>query len=146
MVSLDAVKILFTFVFMESIRQRQVAKTIQISMSEIVQQELTHILEGAMVTISGVRITPDLFTARIYVSIYNHKTPDAILDILDKNNKFIRGLLGKKIRNKVRSIPQLEFFKDDTLEDVQNLERIFDEIKKKDSEIDKLRDSDKGND
>ncbi|MDB5227959.1 MAG: ribosome-binding factor [Bacteroidota bacterium] len=109
-------------------------------MSEIVQQELTNILEGAMVTISGVRITPDLFTARIYVSIYNHKNPDSILDALDKNNKFIRGLLGKKIRNKVRSIPQLEFFKDDTLEDVQNLERIFGEIRKKDEEIDKLRD------
>ena len=108
-------------------------------MSEIVQQEITHILDSAMVTISGVRLTPDLFTARIYVSIYNHKNPDSILDALDKNNKFIRGLLGRKIRNKVRSIPQLEFFKDDTLEDVQNLERIFDEIKKKDTQIDKLR-------
>ena len=136
---MDAAKILFTFVFMESIRQRQVAKTIHITMSEIVQQEITHILDSAMVTISGVRLTPDLFTARIYVSIYNHKNPDSILDALDKNNKFIRGLLGRKIRNKVRSIPQLEFFKDDTLEDVQNLERIFDEIKKKDTQIDKLR-------
>jgi ribosome-binding factor A len=128
---------------MESIRQRQVAKTIQIAMSEIMQQELMHILEGAMVTISGVRVTPDLYTARVYVSIYNHKAPATVLDILDKNNKYIRGILGKKIRNKVRSIPQLEFFRDDTLEDVQNLERIFDEIKKKDSEIDKLRDKDK---
>jgi ribosome-binding factor A len=127
---------------MESIRQRQVAKTIQIAMSEAVQQDLSHLLEGAMVTISGVRITPDLFTARIYVSIYNHKKPEAILDILDKNNKFIRGVLGKKLRNKMRTIPQLEFFKDDTLEDVQKLEKIFDDIKKKDSEIDKLREKD----
>ncbi len=127
---------------MESIRQRQVAKVIQITMSEIMQQELTHLLDGAMVTISGVRITPDLFTARIYVSIYNHKQPQTILDTLDKNNKYIRGLLGKKIRNKVRSIPQLEFFKDDTLQDVQNLEQIFSEIKKKDAEIEKLRDAD----
>ena len=128
---------------METIRQRQVAKTIQIIMSEIVQKDLTNILDGAMVTISGVRVTPDLYTARVYVSIYNHKNPDAVLDSLDKNNKMIRGLLGNKIRNKVRSIPQLEFFKDDTLEDVQNLERIFGEIKKKDAEIDKLRNGDK---
>lgn len=132
-------KILFTFVFMESIRQRQVAKTIQVAMSEIVQKDLNTILEGAMLTISGVRITPDLFTARIYVSIYNHTKPEVVLDNLDKHNKLIRGLLGNKIRNKVRSIPQLEFFKDDTLEDVQNLERIFSEIKKKDAELDKLR-------
>ncbi len=128
---------------METIRQRQVAKTIQIIMSEIVQKDLTNILDGAMVTISGVRVTPDLYTARVYVSIYNHKNPDAVLDSLDKNNKMIRGLLGNKIRNKVRSIPQLEFFKDDTLEDVQNLERIFGEIKKKDAEIEKLRNGDK---
>ncbi len=128
---------------METIRQRQVAKTIQIIMSEIVQKDLTNILDGAMVTISGVRVTPDLYTARVYVSIYNHKNPDAVLDSLDKNNKMIRGLLGNKIRNKVRSIPQLEFFKDDTLEDVQNLERIFGEIRKKDAEIEKLRNGDK---
>lgn len=128
---------------MESIRQRQVAKTIQVAMSEIVQKDLNTILEGAMLTISGVRITPDLFTARIYVSIYNHAKPETILDNLDKHNKLIRGFLGKKIRNKVRSIPQLEFFKDDTLEDVQNLERIFSEIKKKDAEIEKMREGDK---
>ncbi len=129
---------------MESIRQRQVAKTIQVAMSEIVQKDLNTILEGSLITISGVRITPDLFTARIYVSIYNHPKPDTILDNLDKHNKLIRGFLGKKIRNKVRSIPQLEFFKDDTLEDVQNLERIFSEIKKKDAELEKLRgDNDK---
>ncbi|MEN9447632.1 MAG: ribosome-binding factor RbfA [Bacteroidota bacterium] len=124
---------------MESIRQRQVAKTIQIAMSEIVQKDLSAILGGAMLTISGVRITPDLYTARIYVSIYNNEKPEAVLDNLDKNNKLIRGLLGNKIRNKVRTIPQLEFFRDETLEEVQNLERIFNEIKKKDAEIEKLR-------
>ncbi|MCB0507225.1 MAG: 30S ribosome-binding factor RbfA [Chitinophagales bacterium] len=125
---------------MESIKQRQVAKLIQIAMSELAQKEISTILEGAMLTVSGVRITPDLFTVRIYVSIYNHPKPEEILHNLDKNNKLIRGLLGNKIKNKVRSIPQLEFFKDDTLEDVQQLERIFDEIKKKDAEIEKLRD------
>lgn len=124
---------------MESIKQRQVAKTIQIAMSEVVQKDLGAILEGAMLTISGVRVTPDLYTARIYVSIYNHPKPDTVLDNLDKHNKLIRGFLGNKIKNKVRSIPQLEFFRDETLEEVQNLERIFSEIKKKDAEIEKLR-------
>lgn len=127
------------FCFMESIKQRQVAKTIQIAMSEIVQKDIGTLLEGAMVTISGVRVTPDLYVARIYLSIYNHPKPDEILDHLDKNNKLIRGLLGNKIKNKVRSIPQVEFFRDETLEEVQNLERIFSEIKKKDAEMEKLR-------
>ncbi len=132
------------FCFMESIKQRQVAKTIHVAMSEIMQKELNTILEGAMVTISGVRVTPDLFTARVYVSIYNHPKPEIILDNLDKHHKLIRGLLGNKIKNKVRSIPQVEFFRDETLEEVQNLERIFSEIKKKDAEMEKLReDNDK---
>lgn len=124
---------------METIRQRQLSKTIQVTLSAIVQKDLTHILDGAMITISGVKITPDLYTARIYVSIYNHTKPDEILEHLTKSNKFIRGLLGNQLRNKVRSIPQLEFFKDDTLQEVQDLERIFKEIKIKDAEIEKLR-------
>ena len=131
---------------MESIKQRQVAKIIQIAMSELIQKDLSPILEGAMLTVSGVRITPDLYTARIYVSIYNHTKHENLLDILDKNNKLIRSLHGNKIKNKVRSIPQIEFFKDDTLEDVQNLERIFGEIKKKDAEIEKLRSNDNKSD
>ncbi len=124
---------------METIRQRQVAKMIQLAMSEVMQKDLQHLLEHAMVTISGVRVTPDLYTARIYVSIYNHSNPEAILEILDKNNKTIRGILGNKIRHKVRSIPQLEFFKDDTLDEVQKLEQIFKDIKKKDEELERLR-------
>lgn len=125
---------------MDSIRQRQLAKTIQVALSENIQKELSNILEGAMITISGVRVTPDLYIARVYVSIYNHANPTHVLALLDKNNKYIRGLLGNKMRNKVRSVPQLEFFKDDTLDEVQKLEQIFKEIKEKDAQIAKDRD------
>ena len=125
---------------MDSIRQRQLAKTIQVALSENIQKELSNILEGAMITISGVRVTPDLYIARVYVSIYNHANPTHVLALLDKNNKYIRGLLGNKLCNKVRSVPQLEFFKDDTLDEVQKLEQIFKEIKEKDAQIAKDRD------
>ncbi len=133
-------KVIVTFVTMDSIRQRQLAKTIQVALSENIQKELSNILEGAMITISGVRVTPDLYIARVYVSIYNHANPTHVLALLDKNNKYIRGLLGNKLRNKVRSVPQLEFFKDDTLDEVQKLEQIFKEIKEKDAQIAKDRD------
>ena len=133
-------KVIVTFVTMDSIRQRQLAKTIQVALSENIQKELSNILEGAMITISGVRVTPDLYIARVYVSIYNHANPTHVLALLDKNNKYNRGLLGNKLRNKVRSVPQLEFFKDDTLDEVQKLEQIFKEIKEKDAQIAKDRD------
>jgi len=133
-------KVIVTFVTMDSIRQRQLAKTIQVALSENIQKELSNILEGAMITISGVRVTPDLYIARVYVSIYNHANPTHVLALLDKNNKYIQGLLGNKLRNKVRAVPQLDFFKDDTLDEVQKLEQIFKEIKEKDAQIAKDRD------
>ncbi len=127
---------------MESIRQKQVAKTIQIALSEVFQREANEILEGAMVTLSGVHLTPDLLTARVYVSIFNHSKPDEILAYINFNKKHLRGLLGNKIKKKVRRIPELEFFKDDTLDEVFKLEKIFQEVKAKDSEIAKNRSED----
>lgn len=124
---------------MESIRQKQVAKTIQIALSEVFQRDAHEILEGSMVTVSGVHITPDLLTARVYLSIYNHPKPDEILGFINFNKKHLRGLLGNKIKKKVRRIPELEFFKDDTLDEVFKLEQIFQAVKSKDAEIAKNR-------
>lgn len=124
---------------MESIRQQQVNKIIQIALSEIFQKEAREILGNAMVTISSVRITPDLYTARINLSIYNIPNPNGLLDLITYNKKEIRGLLGKKIRNKVRSIPELEFYRDDTMDEVIKLDNLFKELKEKDEAIEELR-------
>ena len=124
---------------MESIRQKQVAKTVQIALSEVFQREAHEILEGAMVTVSGVHLTPDLLTARIYLSVFNHAKPDEVLAYINFNKKHLRGLLGNKIKKKVRRIPDLEFFKDDTLDEVFKLDKIFKEVNAKDTEIAKNR-------
>lgn len=124
---------------MESIRQQQVNKVIQIALSEIFQREAREILGNSLVTVASVRITPDLYTARIYLSIYNTPNPNDVLKLIDYNNKEIRGLLGKKIRNKVRVIPELAFFRDDTMDEVIKLDNLFKEIKEKDSAIEDLR-------
>ncbi|HNF47732.1 MAG TPA: 30S ribosome-binding factor RbfA [Chitinophagales bacterium] len=124
---------------METIRQRQIAKTIQLALSEVIQQDLSFDLQGALVTIAGVKMTPDLLTARIYLSIFNHKNPDELLEYFDAHNRTIRGLLGKKIRNKVRQIPALEFFKEDSLDHVFEIEQLLKDVKEKDEEIAKYR-------
>lgn len=124
---------------MESIRQQQVNKVIQIAMSEIFQKEAREILGSALVTVASVKITPDLYTARIYLSIYNIPNPAELLKLIEYNNKELRGLLGKKIRNKVRVIPELAFFRDDTMDEVIKLDNLFKEIKEKDSAIEDLR-------
>jgi ribosome-binding factor A len=124
---------------MESIRQQQVNKIIQIALSEIFQKEAREILGKAMVTIASIRITPDLYTARINLSIYNIPNPNGLIDLITYNKKEIRGLLGKKIRNKVRVIPELEFYRDDTMDEVIKLDSLFKELKVKDEAIEELR-------
>ena len=124
---------------MESIRQQQVNKTLQIALSEIFQREVSEILGRAMVTISSIRITPDLYTARVNLSIYNIPNPNELLEKIINNKKEIRGLLGRKIRNKVRSIPELEFYRDDTMDEVIKLDHLFKELNEKDKAIEEIR-------
>lgn len=124
---------------MESIRQQQVNKTLQIALSEIFQREVSEILGRAMVTISSIRITPDLYTARVNLSIYNIPNPNELLEKITNNKKEIRGLLGRKIRNKVRSIPELEFYRDDTMDEVIKLDHLFKELNEKDKAIEEIR-------
>ena len=92
-----------------------------------------------MVTISSIRITPDLYTARVNLSIYNIPNPNELLEKITNNKKEIRGLLGRKIRNKVRSIPELEFYRDDTMDEVIKLDHLFKELNEKDKAIEEIR-------
>jgi ribosome-binding factor A len=124
---------------MESIRQKQVAKIIQVALSEVFMLQAREILGSAMVSVTAVRVAPDLLQGRVYLSIYNTSKPDEILAFIRYNERELRRLLGVKIRNKVRRIPELDYFRDDTMDEVIKLEGIFDEIKQKDQEIDEIR-------
>ena len=126
---------------MHSIRQQQVAKQVQVALSDIFRSEASEILEGAMVTVSTVRMTPDLLTARCYLGIFNTPKPEEILGYIHINNKELRRLLGNKLKNKVRRIPEIHFYRDDTLDEVFKLEKIFSDIHKQDEKIEAIRKS-----
>lgn len=118
---------------MESRRQKQVARVVQQYMNDIFLKEGKEITEDALVTISQVRMTPDLQVARVYVSIYNSDHPDEIMQHIQANGKGLRKLLGDRIRHQLRKVPELNFFKDDTLDEVFKLEQIFKELNAKKS-------------
>jgi ribosome-binding factor A len=124
---------------MDSIRQKQIARMVQVALSEVFLNEAKEILGHAMVTVSAVKVTPDLLLARAYISIYNTEKPEEILGFIDYNSTNLRRLVGNKIKNKVRRIPELEFYRDDTLDEVFKIENLFKEIHAKDSEVEKLR-------
>ncbi len=115
-----------------SIRQQQVASIIKQALGDIFIKSGRDIYGKAFVTITNVKLTPDLLIARVYLSIYNVEDKQEIVDIIEEQNHYVRRLLGQKIRNKVRRIPELEFFLDDTLDEVFRLDQLFDDLKKTD--------------
>jgi ribosome-binding factor A len=116
----------------ETKRQKQVAGLINEELSDIFRRMGLNMIDGGMVSIATVKITPDLFEARVYLSMFQVKDTQAILHKFEEKNKEIRKELGMRVRHQLRSIPELKFYIDDTLDYVFKMEELFDKIKKED--------------
>lgn len=112
----------------ESKRQKQVARLIQEEMTSLFQKEGLSIVQGGMVSLSKVMVTPDLLEARIYLSFFKIESPEALLAGIKEKTGELRGALGNKLRNQLRRIPELQFFLDDTLDHVERMEDLFKRI------------------
>ena len=115
---------------METMKQKKIAGVIQQALSEVFQRENLSMVNGGMVTISEVNMSPDLLIAKVYLSLYQVKDPKKFLEEIEKQSPELRHKLGNKIRNQVRRIPELHFYLDETLDNVFRLEEIFKQIKK----------------
>ncbi len=112
----------------ENKRQKQVGQLIAEEMSDIFQREGMNIIEGGMVSISKVMVTPDLLEARIYLSFFQIKDSRALLEKIKDRSGEWRKLLGARVKNQLRRIPQLTFYEDDTLDHVFKMDEIFRQI------------------
>tara|TARA_B100001029_G_C14954179_1_gene390593 strand:- start:460 stop:798 length:339 start_codon:yes stop_codon:yes gene_type:complete len=110
---------------METTRQRKVSKLIQKELSVIFQKETHKFLGNILVTVTRVRISPDLSIAKAYLSIFPVEKPEQALNILDKNKKLFRTLLGKTCRYQLRIIPELVFYLDDSAEYAEEIENLL---------------------
>ena len=112
---------------MQSTRQNKICRLIQQDMSDIFLREMKSILGPSLISVTEVRITPDLSIARIYVSIMSigGGTPDSIMALIRENSADLRRRLGLREGKQLRIIPQLEFFIDDTLDYVENINRLL---------------------
>ncbi|WP_299456468.1 30S ribosome-binding factor RbfA [uncultured Microscilla sp.] len=113
---------------MESKRQQKFARLIQKDLADIFQREVKDIFKTHFVTITNVKVTPDLGIAYVYLSILAASDKQAVVDIAEDNNKMIRQVLARKIKNQVRAIPELRFFLDDTSDYVQKMDELFDNL------------------
>lgn len=109
----------------ESKRQKQVGQLINEEMSNIFQREGLNVVNGGLVSISKVSMTPDLLEARIYLSLFKIDNPQEFIDEITEKSSELRGILGNKLKNQLRRIPELKFFNDDTLDYVFKMEGIF---------------------
>jgi ribosome-binding factor A len=121
---------------MESKRQQKFAGVIQEDLASIFQREGINLLPNTLITITKVRVTPDLAIARVFLSFFNNTNPQLALNTIKSHASEIRYKLGARIKDQVRIIPQLEFFVDDTSEYVERMDKIFDKINKEERQPD----------
>ncbi|MBN8833214.1 MAG: ribosome-binding factor A [Niastella sp. SCN 39-18] len=117
---------------LEGKRQKQVAAVLEHELNDIFHRLGLAMIEGGMVSIASVKITPDLFDARIYLSLFKVPNPQAALKIIQDRSWEIKKELTARVRHQLRSMPQLTFYIDDTLDYVDKMEKLFKDIHKND--------------
>lgn len=109
---------------MESTRQAKIARLIQKELSEIfrAQTAKTH---GTLVSVSSVRVTPDLSMARAYLSVFPSAKAQEMIDSINKNVRTIRYELAQRVRYKLRKTPELSFYLDDSLDYIEKIDNLL---------------------
>ena len=112
----------------EGKRQKQIAGLLNEEMNGIFQHLGLSMLNGGMVSISSVKVTPDLLEARVYLSFFQVQDVDAALKRIEDRHHEIKKELAARVRHQLRNMPVLKFFRDDTLDHVFRMEQLFRKI------------------
>lgn len=112
----------------EGKRQKQIAGLLNEEMNQVFQRLGLSMIDGGMVSISSVKVTPDLHEARFYISFFQVKDVEKALHKIEERHHEIKKELVTRVRHQLRSIPVLKFFRDDTLDQVFKLEELFKKI------------------
>ena len=108
-----------------STRQLKVARELQRDLAEIIRSKGMAAFGGAMVSVSEVRISPDLSVAKVYVSVFPSDKGSAVMSKLAEDGKALRGELGRKVASQLRIVPELEFFLDTSIDYAEHIEELL---------------------
>ena len=108
-----------------STRQLKVARELQRDLAEIIRGKGMAMFSGSLVTVSEVRISPDLGIAKVYVSVFPSDKASTVLGILEDGKKGIRGELGRKVASQLRIVPELDFYLDSSLDYAEHIEELL---------------------
>jgi len=113
----------------ESKRQLQVAELLRRNFSLVLQQEGGYIYgSDVLVTVTKVKIAPDLGSCKIYLSVYNTENKQAVILQLEEEYRKLKQELSQRIRKQVRRIPEFDMYLDDTLDEMYRLNNLFDKL------------------
>jgi ribosome-binding factor A len=118
----------------EGKRQKQVGGLIQEELNKIFQRLGLNMIDGGMVSISSVKITPDLLEARVYLSFFQAPDAKMALKKIEERAWEIKKELGNRVRQQLRRVPEIKYFMDETLDHVFKMEELFKQIKPPDAD------------
>ena len=109
---------------MQETRQNRISRLLQKELAEIFQSQ-TRQMHGILVSVTRVRISPDLSICTAYLSIFPSEKGKELLQNITRNEKSIRYELGQRVRNQLRIIPELRFFIDDSLDYIDHIDELL---------------------
>ena len=109
----------------ETTRQHKVARQIQKDLAEIIRSRGMAAYGGALLTVSGVKVSPDLALAKVYVSIFPSSLATEVMEQLDSETSRLRGELGRRVAKQLRIVPELAFYLDDSLDYVEHIDELL---------------------
>ena len=110
---------------MESTRQKKVSRLVQKEMADIFLRKGSELAHGKMVSVTKVRVSPDLSFAKIYISIFPSEGQDVVVKAIQDHSSKIRYEMGLKVRRQLRIVPEIAFFIDDSLDYIDNIDRLL---------------------
>jgi ribosome-binding factor A len=110
---------------MSTIRQQKVESLLKKELAVIFQKESRNLFGGAFITVTTVRITPDLGYAKVYLSFFGTKDKEALFDKVKAKTSTIRWMLGKEVGKQLRIVPELRFYADDSLDYAQKIDDLL---------------------
>ncbi|MGM9740850.1 MAG: 30S ribosome-binding factor RbfA [Candidatus Cryptobacteroides sp.] len=106
-------------------RQLQVARELQKDLAEIIRSKGMAAFGGAMVSVTEVRISPDLSVAKVYVSVFPSAKAEAVMEQINENSRALRGELGHVVAKQMRIVPELAFFLDTSLDYAEHIGELL---------------------
>ena len=120
---------------MESKRQKQTAEIIRRHFGQVLLQEGSYIYGSAFVTVTKVYVTPDISLAKIYLSVYNVEDKQAVVDKVSSHVRHLKKNLAHRVRKHIRRIPEINFYIDETLDEIYRVNKLLDDTARQDEDV-----------